>query len=255
MPSALHLGSGGLRTLQAIEKQPLPPSESSSGNEESGEKPAVAKPRRAHPPSGGAGRDVLSAEESREEALMHPTWRNDYGDAILEMGRPTRSGGRGRAIALSDAHRPWGRGWGSSATASRRAVAARGGMDWVGRLSREEDDTRREGSRYRLLRGDSSRLSTRGRRAASAESRLELRRSAGRTFYEYDRLGGFAEYRDEDSGALLVEFNDAADGPGRETPGVEGTSAGSADSGDTSQDGEEVGNIHSMIHAWLDSIL
>lgn len=255
MLSALHLGSGGLRTLQAIERQPLPPSENSSGNEEIGEKPAVAKPRRAHSPSGGAGRDVLSAEESREEAVMRPTWRNDYGDAIVEVGRPTRSGGRGRAMALSDAHRPWGRGWGSSATASRRAVAASRGMDWIGRLSREEDDTRREGSRYRLLRGDTSRLSTRGRRAASAESRLELRRSAGRAFYEYDRLGGFAEYRDEDSGALLVEFNDAADGPGRETPGVEGTSAGSADSGDTSQDGEEVGNIHSMVHKWQDFMM
>ena len=62
-------------------------------------------------------------------------------------------------------------------------------------------------------------------------------------------------YRDEDSGALLVEFNDAADGPGREAPGVEGTSAGSADSGDTSQDGDEVGDIHSMMYHWQDFII
>lgn len=62
-------------------------------------------------------------------------------------------------------------------------------------------------------------------------------------FHEYDRSEGLAEYRDDESGALLVEFNDGADGEteGREeASGIEGGSAGSADSGETSQDGDEM---------------
>ncbi len=111
---------------------------------------------------------------------------------------------------------------------------------------REDDDARREGTRRRLLRSDLSssslRMAARGRRAASVESRLDPRRAAARVFHEYDRPEGFADYRDDETGALLVEFNDGADGEaeGREAPGVEAASAGSGDSGDTSQEGEDM---------------
>lgn len=238
--SALRLGHGGLRTLQPIQRRPLPPPEPSTAKEESGEKAVVPKSRRAQPPSITRDRDTLSAEESREEALMHPRRRTEYVDPILEVARSGRPAGRGRLIPLGDSHRTWGRGWGSAMT-GRRAVGARGTLDWVGRMTREEDDSRRDGGRRRLLRSDMThRMSGRGRRTTSAESRLDPRRSSLRTFHDYDRLGGFAEYRDEDSGALLVEFNDGTDEPGREVTGVEAGSAGSAESGDTSQDGDEM---------------
>lgn len=239
--SALRLGDGGLRTLRPIQRHPLPPPEASSTAEETHEKPMAPKARLAHSPSGS--RDTLSAEESREEALslLHPRRHTEYSDPVLEAARSARMGGWGRLMTLGDPHRSWGRGWGS-AMSGRRAVGA---LDWVGRTTREEDDPRRgEGGRRRLMRSDvSHRMAARGRRAASAESRLDPRRPGGRVFHEYDRSEGFAEYRDDESGALLVEFNDGADGEteGREeAPGIEGGSAGSADSGDTSQDGEEM---------------
>lgn len=148
-------------------------------------------------------------------------------------------------VALGDPHRSWGRGWGSAMSGSRRAVGIRGTLDWVGRAVREEDDSRRESSRRRLMRSDlSHRMAARGRRAASAESRLDPRRptAAARVFHEYEPSERFAEYRDDESGALLVEFNEFVDGEAqmREPPGTEGGSAESADSGDTSQDGDEM---------------
>eukprot|EP00903_Cladosiphon_okamuranus_P019656 g18070.t4 len=266
--SALRLGDGGLRTLRPIQRHPLPPHDASTTitatAEDSHEKPkpVALMARVAHLPSGGSGsgRDALSAEESREEALAllrqrrhgHGHGHAEYSDPILEVARSARTGGggRGRPIALSDPHRGWGRGWGPAmyGSGSRRAVGVgvRGTLDWVGRVARErdEDDWRREGSgsRRRLVRSDlSHRVAARGRRAASAESRLDPRRPAARVFHEYDRSEGFAECRDDESGALLVEFNDGADGEpeAREAPGIEGGSAGSADSGDTSQDGDE----------------
>lgn len=239
MLSALRLGNAGLRTLQPMRRHLLPPSEPRSSKTGSGEAPAAAaKPRYAQSPSGS--RDALSAEESREECLMRPQRHAEYGDpSFLELSRSARTGGRGRLMTLGDAHRSWGGAWGS-AMHGRRAVGARGTLDWVGRTMREEDDSRREGGRRRLLRSDlSHRMSTRGRRAASAESRLDPRRPAARAFHEHDRLGGFADARDEETGALLVEFNDGTDEAGAEAHGVEGGSAGSADSGDTSQDGDE----------------
>lgn len=242
--SALRLGDCGLRTLRPIQRHPLPPPDASTTTEEINDKPAAPKARLAHSPSGS--RDALSAEESREEALalMHPRRHTEYSDPVLEAARSARMGGWGRLMTLGDPHRSWGRGWGSTMS-GRRAVGARGALDWVGRATREEDDPRRgEGGRRRLMRSDlNHRMAARGRRAASAESRLDPRRPGGRLFHEYDRSEGFAEYRDDESGALLVEFNDGADGEieGREqAPGVEGGSAGSADSGDTSQDGDEM---------------
>lgn len=243
--SALRLGDGGLRTLRPIQRHPLPPHDASTTTEESHEKPVAPKARVAHHRSGS--RDTLSAEESREEALALLRQRRhghaEYSVPILEVARSARTGGRGRLIALSDPHRSWGRGLGSAVSGSRRAVGVRGTLDWVGRVSRDEDDSRREGSRRRLVRSDlSHRMAARGRRAASAESRLDPRRPAARVFYEYDRSEGFAEYRDDESGALLVEFNDGADGETevREAPVIEGGSAESADSGDASQDGDEM---------------
>lgn len=238
MLSALRLGNAGLRTLQPMCRYLLPPPEPPSAKKGSGEAPTAAKPRYAQSPSGS--RDALSAEESREECLMRPQWHAEYGDpSFLEMARSARTGGRGRLMTLGDAHRSWGRGWGS-AMHGRRAVGARGTLDWVGRTMREDDDSRREGGRRRLLRSDlSHRMSARGRRAASAESRLDPRRSAARVFHEHDRLGGFVEARDEETGALLVEFNDGTDEAATDAHGMEGGSAGSADSGDTSQDGDE----------------
>lgn len=257
MLSALRLGDGGLRTLRPIQRHPLPPLDASTTTaEDSREKlvPVAPKARVAHLPSGGssAGRDALSAEESREEALALLRQRRhahghgahaEYSDPILEMARSARTGGRGRLIALGDPHRSWGRGLGSAMSGSRRAVGVRGTLDWAGRVARDEDDSRREGSRRRLVRSDlSHRTAARGRRAASAESRLDPRRPAARVSHEYDRSEGFAEFRDDESGALLVEFNDGADGEPevREAPGIEAGSAGSADSGDTSQDGDEM---------------
>lgn len=243
--SALRLGDGGLRTLRPIQRHPLPPHDASTTTEESHEKPVAPKARVAHHRSGS--RDTLSAEESREEALALLRQRRhghaEYSVPILEVARSARTGGRGRLIALSDPHRSWGRGLGSAVSGSRRAVGVRGTLDWVGRVSRDEDDSRREGSRRRLVRSDlSHRMAARGRRAASAESRLDPRRPAARVFHEYDRSEGFAEYRDDESGALLVEFNDGADGETevREAPVIEGGSAESADSGDASQDGDEM---------------
>lgn len=247
--SALRLGDGGLRTLRPIQRHPLPPPDAPTTGEESHEKPLAPKARVAHLPSGS--RDALSAEESREAALAllrqrrHGHGHAEYSDPVLEVARSARTGGRGRLIALGDPHRSWGRGWGSAMSGSRRAVGVRGTLDWVGRVARDEDDLRREGSRRRLVRSDlSHRMAARGRRAASVESRLDPRRPAARVFHEYDRSEAFAEYRDDESGALLVEFNDGADGEPEvregEAPGIEGGSAGSADSGDISQDGDEV---------------
>lgn len=217
--------------------------------EETHEQPGAPKTRLAHPPSGGRDGDAVSAEESREEslALMHARRQGlpEYSDPILEMARSARTGGRGRHLTLGDPHRSWGRGWGS-AVSGRRAVGVRGALDWVGRVVRDEDDSRREGTRRRLLRSDLSstslRVAARGRRAASVESRLDPRRSAERVFHEFDRPEGFEDYRDDESGALLVEFNDGAEieAEGREAPGVEAGSAGSGDSGDTSQEGEDM---------------
>lgn len=210
---------------------------------ESRDKAIAPTGRPAHSPADG--RDALSAEESREEALLHPRRQIEYSDPILEVARSARSGGRGRLMTLGDPspHRGWGRGWGSGMS-GRRVVGVRGALDWAGRVTRDEDDSRREGSRRRLMRSDlSHRMSARGRRAASAESRLDPRRAAARGLLDYDGLEGFAEYREDESGALLVEFNDGADGEGtegREAPGPEGGSAASADSGDTSQDGDEM---------------
>lgn len=248
--SALRLGEGGLRTLRPIQRHPLPPHDASTTAVESREKPVALKARVAHLPS--SSRDSLSVEESREEALAllrqrrHGHGHTEYSDPILEVARSSaRTGGRGRLIALGDPHRSWGRGWGSAMSGSRRAVGVRGTLDWVGRVARDEDDLRREGSRRRLVRSDlSHRMAARGRRAASVESRLDPRRPAARVFHEYDRSEGFAEYRDDESGALLVEFNDGADGEPEvregEAPGVEGGSAGSADSADISQDGDDM---------------
>lgn len=241
--SALRLGDDGLRTLRPIQRHPLPPQDAPTTTAESHEKPVTPKTRVAHPTSGG--RDAPSAEESREEALALLRQRHghaEYSDAILGVARSARTGGRGRLIALGDPH-SWGRGLGSAMSGSRRAIGVRGALDWVGRMATDEDSSRREGSRRRLVRSDlSHRMAARGRRAASAESRLDPRRPAARVFHEYDRSDGFAEHREDDSGALLVEFNDGADGETevREPPGVEGGSAGSADSGDTSQDGDEM---------------
>lgn len=249
--SARRLGAAGLRTLQPIQRRSLPPREPSTVKERIGDAPGVEKVCHTQSPSGS--RDALSAEESREETLVRPQRHAEYGDPVLDAARSTRAGGRGRLTTLGDAHRSWGRGWGS-AMSGRRVVGVRGAVDWMGRSMREEDDPRREGGRRRLLRSDlSHRMSARGRRAASAESRLDPRRPTGRVFHEHDRLGGFAETRDEDSGALLVEFNDGTDEPGREAHGVEAGSAGSADSGDTSQDGdEEVGSC--PWHWWIDLV-
>lgn len=247
--SALRLGDGGLRTLRPIQRHPLPPHDAPTMNEDSQEKSAAPKARIV-------SRDGLPSEESREEALALLRQRRrghghaEYSDPILEVARSARTSGRDRLIALGDPHRSWGRGWGSGMSGSRRVAGVRGALDWVGRGSRDEDDARREGSRRRLARSDLSQriaAAARGRRAASAESRVDPRRPAARVFHEYDRSEGFAEYSrddDDESGALLVEFNDAdgADGEpeGRETAGTEGGSAGSADSGDTSQDGDEM---------------
>lgn len=247
MLSALRLRDGGLRTLRPIQRHPLPPPDASSTAEETHEKPLVPEARPTHSPSGS--RDALSVEESREEALavMHPRQHVEYSDPVLEAARSARMGGWGQLMTLGDPHRSWGRGWGSMS--GRRAIGARGALDWVGRAAREEDDPRRgEGGRRRLMRSDlSHRMAARGRRAASAESRLDSRRPVERVFHEYDRSEGFAQYRDDESGALLVEFNDGADGEteGREeAQGIEGGSAGSADSGDTSQDGDEMVSLY-----------
>ncbi|CAM9107710.1 unnamed protein product, partial [Ectocarpus fasciculatus] len=253
MLSALRLGRGGLRTMRPIHRHPLPPPpEAPTTSVESRDKAIAIAPtgRPAHSPADG--RDALSAEESREEALLHPRRQIEYSDPILEVARSARSGGRGRLMTLGDPspHRGWGRGWGSGMS-GRRVVGVRGALDWAGRVARDEDDSRREGSRRRLMRSDlSHRLAARGRRAASAESRLDPRRAAARGLLDYDGLEGFAEYREDESGALLVEFNDGADGEGaegREAPGLEGGSAASADSGDTSQDGDEMENTTSNV--------
>lgn len=281
--SALRLGEGGPRTLQPIQRHPLPPRDASN-TVATVEETGALKARLAHAPSGreaasgsgsGSASDAVSAEETREESLAgmnaaarrhrhdhghdHDPGPPEYSDPILEIARSARTGGRGRHQTLGDPHRSWGRGWGSAtatATATtgsgRRAIGVRGALDWVGRVVREDDDARREGSRRRLLRSDLSssslRMAARGRRAASVESRLDPargRRAAARVSHEYDRYDrseGFADYRDDESGALLVEFNDGADGEieGREAPGVEAASAGSGDSGDTSQEGEDM---------------
>ncbi|CAN0008104.1 unnamed protein product, partial [Ectocarpus sp. 8 AP-2014] len=246
MLSALRLGHGGPRTLRPIQRHPLPPPpEAPTTSMESRDKAIAPTGRPAHSPADG--RDALSAEESREEALLHPRRQIEYSDPILEVARSARSGGRGRLMTLGDPspHRGWGRGWGSGMS-GRRVVGVRGALDWAGRVMRDEDDSRREGSRRRLMRSDlSHRMAARGRRAASAESRLDPRRAAARGLLDYDGVEGFAEYREDESGALLVEFNDGADGEGtegREAPGLEGGSAASADSGDTSQDGDETEN-------------
>lgn len=236
MLSALRLGSSGVRTLQPILRRELPPPEPFNVKEESGAKAVASKVQHLQSPSDFRG--GLSAEESREAALVRQQRHAEYADPISEATRSARTGGRGRLPTLGDAHRNWGRGWGSALT-GRLAVGARGSLDWMGRTTRE-DDPRRDGGRRRLVRSDlSHRSSTRGRRAASAESRLDPRRPSARTFHGHDRLGDFVECRDEDSGALLVEFNDGTDETGLEAMGVEAGSAGSADSGDLSQDGDE----------------
>lgn len=228
MLSALRFGDRGLLTVQPIRRRPLPTIEPFTTKERSREEIIASKA--LHGRLKLSGRDVLSAEESREETLMRPQWQPEY-DPLFEVARSARPGGRGRLMGIGDAQRSWGRGFGA-AMSGLRSVGVRGALDWVGRTVREEDDPRRDGGRRRLLRSDlSHRMSTRGRRAASVESRLETRRPG--------RMHGFGETRDEDSGALLVEFNDGTDDPGRDTHGVEGGSAGSAESGDTSQDGDE----------------
>lgn len=248
--SALRLGDGGLRTLRPIQRHPLPPPAACTSTEEIRDKQKREAPkiRRAHSlldsGDGRIGRGVLSAEESREEALLHPHPHAEYSDPILEVARAGRTGGRGRILTLGDPHRSWGRGWGS-AMPGRRAVAGgpRAAVDWVGRVTREEDESRREGGRRRLIRSDlSQRMAARGRRTVSAESRSDPRRVAARAFHEYDRAEAFTGYREDESGALLVEFNDGAgiSRAGGEAAGIEGGSAASADSGDTSQDGDEV---------------
>lgn len=245
--SALRLGAGGLRTLRPIRRHPLPPPAACTSTEENHDKQKREAPKARRTLSlsdDRDGRDVLSAEESREEALLHPHPHAEYSEPILEVARPGRTGGRGRTLTLGDPHRSWGRGWGS-AMPGRRAVAGgvRAAPDWMGRMTREEDDSRREGGRRRLMRSDlSQRMASRGRRAVSAESRSDPRRVATRVFHEYDRSEGFTGYREDESGALLVEFNDVADvaRAGGEAAGIEGGSAASADSGDTSQDGDEM---------------
>lgn len=103
----------------------------------------------------------------------------------------------------------------------------------------EEEEDARDGGRRRLLRSDSSqRVPVRGRRATSVESRLDSRRSMT-TRVLHARMRGFAEPRDEETGALLVEFNDGTDETATDIHGVEGGSAGSAETADTSQDGDE----------------
>lgn len=238
MLSALHLGDFGLRTLQPIRTCPLPPPEAATTKKVSGKTSVIAKQRYSQSQSGSG--DTLSAEESRGESLTRPqrlAGDRRSGSPDLASARWARNGGRGRVMAMGDAHRSWGRGWGS-ATHGRRTVGAWGSLDWGVRSSMEEDDETREGSRRRLLRSDlTHRVPARGRRATSVESRLEPRRSATRVIHE--RMRGFTEPRDEETGALLVEFNDGTDEAGGEVHIVEGGSAGSADSADTSQDGDE----------------
>lgn len=140
-------------------------------------------------------------------------------------------------MAMSDTHRGWGRGWGS-AMQSRRAVGPWGSVDWGVRSGMDEDEDARDVGRRRLLRSDlSQRIPARGRRATSVESRLDSRRSMTRVFHA--RMRGFTEPRDEETGALLVEFNDGTDETAADVHGVEGGSAGSAETADTSQEGDE----------------
>ncbi|CAM9591597.1 unnamed protein product, partial [Scytosiphon promiscuus] len=246
--SAMRLGEGGLRTVRPLQRHPLPSPATCISTEEKRDKPRreVPQARRAHSLSDGRdGRDVLSAEESREEALLQPHPHTDYSDPPLEMVRPGRTGGRGRILTLGDPHRSWGRGWGSAMPGRRAGVGgARAALDWMGRVTREEDDSRREGGRRRLMRSDlSQRMVARGSRAVSAESRSDPRSVAARVLHEYDRSEGYTGYREDESGALLVEFNDGADvARAGEAAGIEGASAASADSADTSQEGEEMEN-------------
>ena len=271
MLSALRMGQDGIRTLQPMQRRPLPPPALSpvsvklkDKESNASGKAAASRERRTQSPPGGRDvlRDALSTEESREEALLRPLRHADYPDPVLEVTRPSWQGGRGSIMTLGDAHRTWGRGWGA-AMSGRRAIGARTSLDWMVRAARdgegegEEEDPRRGAvqhrrtSRPRSMRTDLEHAMTaRGRRAASAEGRRDTRRTP-RIFHDHDRLdrlGGFAETRDErddESGALLVEFNDGTDEAGRETNDgtVEAGSAGSADSADTSQDGEVVEEV------------
>lgn len=238
MLSALYLGDYGLRTLQPIQKRPLPPPDFPTAKKRRDEAHTATKECYALSPSGS--RDTLSAEESRGQSLTH-LWRHlsDGRSASPDLSstRWARIGGRGRLMAMSDTHRGWGRGWGS-AMQSRRAVGPWGSLDWGVRSGMEEDEDTRDGGRRRLLRSDlSQRIPARGRRATSVESRLDSRRSMTRVFHA--RMRGFTEPRDEETGALLVEFNDGTDEMAADVHGVEGGSAGSAETVDTSQDGDE----------------
>lgn len=239
MLSALHLGDDGLRTLQPIQKRLLPPPEPSAIEKAGGEARISAKERNIQSPSGS--RDTLSAEESRGQSLTltHPQGHADSRPMSpdLSSAQWARIGGRGRLMAVSDTQRGWSRGWGS-AVHSRRAVVAWGSMERAVRSGMDDDDNVREGGRQRLLRSEmGQRAPSRGRRAASVESRLDPRWSMTRAFH--DRIRGYTEPRDEETGALLVEFNDGTDETAADLHGVEGGSAGSAETADTSRDGDE----------------
>lgn len=253
MLSAIHMGHEGIRTLQPIHRRPLPTPETSLVNAKLKERgngatsnTTVAKERRAQSPSGT--RDLFSTEESREEGILRPLRHSEYSDSasVMDVARPAwQQDGRGPIMTLGDAHGAWGRGWGA-AMSRRRSIGGRSALEWM-----HENDPRRGGVLRRSMRSDLEHTMTaRGRRAASAESRRDARRASigsRRVFHEHERLGGFAETRDEDSGALLVEFNDVTDvgtdetGRERDPNVVEAGSAGSVDSpdtGDSSQDGD-----------------
>lgn len=265
MLSALRMGHVGIRTLQPIHRRPLPAPEMSPVNAKLKEKgsgatskPAAAEERRAQSPSGT--RDLFFTEESRQEAHLRPLRYSESSDSVsvgvMDVARPAwQQDGRGPIMTLGDAHGAWGRGWGA-AMSRRRSISGRSALEWM-----HENDPRR-GVLRRSMRSDLEHTMTaRGRRAASAESRRDARRASigsRRVFHEHDRLGGFAETRDEDSGALLVEFNDVTDAGTnetareRDTTVVEAGSAGSVDSpdsGDSSQDGD--GEVRSRIFLYF----
>lgn len=238
MLSALHLKNHGLRILQPIQKHRLPPPEL-------GKKPAVKAatvPKDQCAESQLGARNTLSAEDSWGPSLTRPQGpsgeiHSAFPDLASASARWARFGGRGRVMDLADSNRGWGRGWGSAAQ-GRRMVGSSSLLDLEVRSAMELDEHPREVHRRRFLRSDPSpRIPARGRRAMSVESRLDPRRSAARVIHA--RMRGLPEPRDEDSGAFLVEFNDGTDEAGADVHAVEGGSAGSAETADTSQDGDE----------------
>lgn len=240
--SAHHLSTNGLRVLKPLQKRRLPTVDPLIEKKLDAKAPTVSNAEDSQPYSGTANvsanaRDAPDAEELREESLPRP--QGHSGEARLAApdlttARWTRIGGRGRLMDLGDSHIGWGRGWGSTVH-GRRAMGSWSSLDLEVRSAIEGD----EHMRRRLLPSDvSQRAPTRGRRSPSSlESRLDPRRSAPRVFHT--RMRGLLESRDEETEALLVEFNDGTDEIATDVHGMEGESAGSAETADTSQDGDE----------------